>query len=318
MISNDLPRFDLRHLVTFDAVVRRRSFTAAARELGYTQSAVSQQIAELERVAGSRVFRRFAGPRPVELTEAGRVLLPHTKAMLARMQAVNVDLEAVAAGSVGELRIGTFQSAATRLLPPLLVRFRDAWPRIKVTLFESGSHDEIDQRVERGALDIAFTHPPTPPELPLDYADLLRDPYGLVVGREHALASTGAVQSLDALGKIDLVAYRVCRANLEVERFLRERGVEPRVVFRAEDNDLLQGLAAQGIGAAIMPLLAIDSSRDDTVVLDLDELLPNRRIGLVWHRDRRETPALRAFRRQAQELASQGGEFSRAPRQLDA
>jgi DNA-binding transcriptional LysR family regulator len=87
----------------------------------------------------------------------------------------------------------------------------------------------------------------------------------------------------------------VCRAHAEVERFLRSRGVEPRVVFRAEDNHLLQGLAAQGVGAAIMPILAVDRSRDDTVLLDLADLIPNRRIGLVWHRDRFRTPAARAF-----------------------
>ncbi|MGH6919781.1 MAG: LysR family transcriptional regulator [Geminicoccaceae bacterium] len=305
MDANQLRGFELRHLITFDAVARRRSFTAAAKELGYTQSAVSQQIADLERVAGSRVFHRFAGPRPVELTEAGRVLLPHVRAVLARMEAVSVDLEAVAEGSVGELRIGTFQSAATRLLPSLLARFRAAWPGIEVTLFESGSHDEIDQEVERGALDIAFTHPPTPAGLPLDYEDLLSDPYVLVVGREHPLATAGVVQNLESLGEIELVGYRVCRANLDVERFLRAHGIEPRVVFRAEDNHLLQGLAAQGIGAAIMPLLAIDPSREDTIVLDLDELLPRRRIGLVWHRDRHQTPAAQAFRQQARELASQ-------------
>jgi DNA-binding transcriptional LysR family regulator len=67
------------------------------------------------------------------------------------------------------------------------------------------------------------------------------------------------------------------------------------VVFRAEDNSLLQGLAAEGVGAAIMPTLAVDRARDDTVLFDLGDLIPDRRIGMVWHRDRFQTPAAKAF-----------------------
>jgi len=290
-------------LVAFDAVARNRSFSAAAEELGYSQSAVSQQIADLERIARTRVFDRFPGPRPVELTEAGRVLLAHARPVLARMEAVGVDLDALADGAVGDLRVGTFQSAATNLLPRLLVAFRRAWPRIEVTLFESGSHDELDGQVERGALDLAFTHPPISGGAPLEFTDLLSDAYVLVVGRDHPLAGRSGSTSLETLGEIDLVGYRVCRAHAAVERFLRSRGIEPRFVFRAEDNHLLQGLAAQGIGAAIMPVLAIDPSRDDTVIVDLADQIPRRRIGLVWHRDRYQTPAAKAFIELAREMA---------------
>ena len=289
--------------MAFDAVARNRSFSAAAEELGYSQSAVSQQIADLERIARTRVFDRFPGPRPVELTEAGRVLLAHARPVLARMEAVGVDLDALADGAVGDLRVGTFQSAATNLLPRLLVAFRRAWPRIEVTLFESGSHDELDGQVERGALDLAFTHPPISGGAPLEFTDLLSDAYVLVVGRDHPLAGRSGSTSLETLGEIDLVGYRVCRAHAAVERFLRSRGIEPRFVFRAEDNHLLQGLAAQGIGAAIMPVLAIDPSRDDTVIVDLADQIPRRRIGLVWHRDRYQTPAAKAFIELAREMA---------------
>jgi len=300
---NGLRGLELRHLVAFDAVARNRSFSGAAEELGYSQSAVSQQIADLERIARTRVFDRFPGPRPVELTEAGRVLLGHARPVLARMEAVGVDLAALADGAIGDLRVGTFQSAATNLLPRLLAAFREAWPRIEVTLFESGSHDELDGQVERGALDLAFTHPPIPEGAPLEFTDLLSDPYFLVVGRSHPLAGSSST-SLRTVGEIDLVGYRVCRAHAAVERFIRSRGIEPRFVFRAEDNQLLQGLAAMGVGAAIMPALAIDRSRDDIVLIDLADEIPRRRIGLVRHRDRYQTPAAAAFVRLAREMAA--------------
>ena len=302
---------ELRHLLALDAVARHRSFNAAADELDYTQSAVSQQIVALERLVGTRVFDRGSGPRPVRLTEAGRVLLTHARAVLARVDAASADVVALAQGAIGELRLGTYQSVATRLLPAVLARFRSQWPRIDIQLFESGSHDDIDDRVERGALDLAFTTPPVPREDVFAYTDLLRDPYLLVVDLEHPLVAAGRVDIAE-LADIDLVGYRVCRAHAQLERFLRTRGIEPRIVMRAEDNQLLQGLAAQRVGAAIMPLLAIDLQRGDTVVLDLDGQVPARRIGLVWHRDRHQAPPTQSFIQIAKTLSAELGEHAGA------
>jgi molybdate transport repressor ModE-like protein len=296
---------ELRHLVALDAVARHCSFNAAADELGYTQSAISQQIGALEQIVGRPVFERSRGPRPVRLTEAGRVLLGHAEAVLARVEAASADLTALVEGAVGELRVGTYQSVATRLLPAVLTRFRDRWPRIDVQLFESGSHDEIDGRVERGALDIAFTTPPIPNDEVFAYTELMRDPYLLVVHPGHPLALAGRPPGLPALADHDLIGYRVCRAHARVERFLRDQGIEPRVVMRAEDNHLLQGLAAQGVGAAVMPLLAIDLGRPDTVVLDLRDQVPPREIGLLWHRGRHQAQPAQDFLALARDAAAE-------------
>jgi DNA-binding transcriptional LysR family regulator len=285
---------ELRHLQALDAVARHRSFRAAAEELGYTQSAVSQQIVALEQLVGVRLFDRGSGPRPVRLTEPGRMLLRHARAVLARIDAASADLTALAQGVVGELRVGTFQSVATRLLPFGLERFRAQWPRVEIQLFESGSHDEIDDRLERGALDLAFTTPPVAHKDLLGYVELLRDPYMLVVHAEHPLARVERIDVNDLDG-LDVVGYRVCRAHAQLERFLHDRGIEPRFVQRAEDNQLLQGLAANGTGAAIMPLLAIDLQRSDTIVVDLRNQVPPRRVGLVWHRERHTTAPMQSF-----------------------
>lgn len=286
---------EIRHLTTLDAVARHLSFNHAAEELGYTPSAISQQVAAIERLVGTRVFERSRGPRPITLTEPGRVLLGHAHAVLARMEAAAADVDALTQGAVGELRVGTYQSIATRLLPSLLAEFRQAWPRIEVTLFESGSHDEIDGMVERGVLDLAFTVSPTTPDRVTAEEPLLRDPYVLVLPSEHPLAYSDDPMTLKQLGEVDLLGYRVCRAHAQVEQYLEANGVEPRVVFRAEDNALLQRLAVAGIGAAIMPLLAIDPNLDGMEVRDLSGVLPDRQIGLVSHRDRYRSPAQLAF-----------------------
>lgn len=137
----------------------------------------------------------------------------------------------------------------------------------------------------------------------------MTDPYFLVVGCDDELAPLPRLMDLETLGEIDLVACRVCGANAEIERILRSHGVQPRVVFRAEDNRLLQGLAAEGIGAAIMPYLAIDHSRRRHRARRsqrADSLAENRP---SWHADRYRTPAAEAFielaRQVGRELAGQ-------------
>ena len=157
--------------------------------------------------------------------------------------------------------------------------------------------------MERGTLDLAFTILPVGEGL---FADepLFTDPYRLVVPAGHPLARRRRPPGLADLRDLDLVAYRVCRANAQVERHLRAHGVEPRVVLRAEDNLLLQGLVARGVGAALMPLLAIDREREDTVALALGGEVPRRRTGLVRHRDRHVTPAATAFAVLAREAAA--------------
>jgi DNA-binding transcriptional LysR family regulator len=282
---------ELRHLATLDAIARHRSFNRAADELGYTPSAVSQQVVAIERVVGARVFERSRGPAPIGLTEPGRVLLGHARAVLARLEAAATDVDALTQGAAGELRVGTYQSIAARLLPSLLAEFRTAWPRIELTLHESGSHDELDGKVERGVLDLAFTVAYEEGDGVTTYVPLLSDPYVLVLEQGSPLGEP----TLEDLGKLDLVAYRECRANAVVERHLRAHGVEPRVVLRAEDNALLRRLAATGIGAAILPALALDSSLDGIELRRLDGLIPDRRIGLVLHRDRYRSPASIAF-----------------------
>src|SRR6476660_2394442 len=105
---------ELRHLAALDALETEGSFGRAALKLGYTQSAVSQQIATLERIVGEKLVERPGGPRPVALTEAGRLLLRHARVIVARLQAAQADLRALREGEVGTLRVGTFQSVGAR------------------------------------------------------------------------------------------------------------------------------------------------------------------------------------------------------------
>ena len=113
----------MRHLAALEAVAREGSFGRAAEALGYTQSAISQQIQTLERIIGERLLERPGGPRAVSLTEAGRLLLRHAEAIVARLHAAQADMAALVQGQTGALRIGTFQSVGAKVLPELMRRF---------------------------------------------------------------------------------------------------------------------------------------------------------------------------------------------------
>src|SRR5205823_6460569 len=125
---------ELRHFAALQAIAAEGSFGRAAVRLGYTQSAISQQIATLERIVGEKLVERPGGPRPVSLTEAGRLLLRHADSIVARLQAAQADLQALRAGEAGTLRIGTFQSVGARLLPEIMRRFTAAWPAVGLVL----------------------------------------------------------------------------------------------------------------------------------------------------------------------------------------
>src|SRR3954453_17384823 len=133
--NQDLPLgVEVRHLAALEAIARPHSFSQAAVLLGYAQSAVSQQIATLERAVGHKLVERPGGPRPVSLTEAGELVLRHANHITPRLGAGRADLDPLARGEAGSVRIGTFQSASAKLLPPTLTRFRDTWPHVGVEL----------------------------------------------------------------------------------------------------------------------------------------------------------------------------------------
>src|ERR671939_541365 len=229
---------ELRHLLALDAVAREGSFGRAAIALGYTQSAVSQQIAALERIVGARLVERPGGPRPVSLTEAGELLLRHAEAIVARLSAAQAHLAQLADGAAGVLRVGIYQSVGARVLPELMRRFSAAWPLVEIQLTESANDSDLLAAVKRVEAS-------------------LRDPL--------------------------------------------------RFVFRSDQNGTVQGLVAAGVGAALLPRLAVDPADDGVVRIDLDGRVPPRLISVVLHRDRYRSPAARAFVDTALEVCAEIG-----------
>jgi DNA-binding transcriptional LysR family regulator len=272
---------EVRHLAALEAVAVTGSFARAARQLGYTQSAVSVQIATLERAAGVRLLERPGGRRPVVPTDAGERILRHAVRLTAQLQAAEADLTALAEGTAGTLRVGTFQSVSIRVLPDAVRRLMQARPGVEVRLQEAPYEDELLALVERGSLD--FTFALVPAEGPFEHVELLRDPYVLLTQEGTALARRESAPTLAEIGRLPLVAYS--RSTYGIEALLRSRGIEPHVVFRSDESGAVQRMVAAGIGSALIPRLAIDASITGVVALDASRRVPARQIGLVWHRD---------------------------------
>jgi DNA-binding transcriptional LysR family regulator len=294
---------ELRHLAALEAVAREGTFGRAAESLGYTQSAISQQIQTLERLVGERLLERPGGPRAVSLTEAGALLLRHAESIIARLHAAQADMTALSQGQSGGLRVGTFQSVGAKVVPEVMRRFIGTWPLVELELRESTSDDDLLRFVESGELDLAFAMLPTL-EGPFEVEELLRDRYVLVVPAEHELGSRTRA-SIGDLGDLTLIGNRICRSTSLAEGELVQRGVRLDVTFRSDDNGTVQGLVGAGFGAALVPLLAVDPNDARITVLELEPEIPHRRIALAWHRDRHRSPAARAFAELAAEVCAE-------------
>ncbi len=294
---------ELRHLAALQAIAQHGSFGRAASALGYTQSAVSQQIATLERIVGPRLIERPGGPRPVELTEAGRMLLTHAEAIVARLQAARADMDALQAGEAGTLRVGAFQSAGARILPELLRRFTAAWPRVGIRL-EEAEDESLLAAIEDGGLDLAFVMLPVPGAA-VETVDLVSDPYVLLTQTDSPLARAQTPPTFREIGAMPLIGYRTCLGGQQVEERLRTAGVEPRMAFRSDDNATLQAMVAAGMGIALVPRLTVNEADSRVTVIELGDRVPPRLIGLAWHRDRYRSPAALAFVEAALELCAE-------------
>ncbi len=303
---------ELRHLLAFRAVAEQRSFGRAASQLGYTQGAVSQQIAALEKVLGVPVFRRPGGPRPIELTEAGRLLLGHAEQVLATLRRAADDIVGLRQGTRGRLAIGAFQSVSVRLLPAVVQQLSAELPELELDLSEEDDKDVLLARLAARTLDAVFMIDDVV-EHPYRQAALMEDPYVAMapVGTRPA----GVSVSLDEVARQPLIAQPendFCCAR--VLNAIRARGHEPNIVFRSADNSTVQALVRAGRGMTVQPKLCIDFNDPGVVVLEIEPPLPPRRLVLIWREEPDVPPAVNRFVELAGEVArTVEGELAAAP-----
>src|SRR6056297_3351606 len=285
---------ELRHLVALDTVAAEGTFARAAERLGYTQSAVSQQIAALERAVGEKVFDRPGGPRAVELTPFGTELLRGGRDLLARVAALAEELERFQAGGAGRLTIGTFQSVSSAVLPMVLGRFRASRPGVEVQLFETDVDEELEEHLERGQTEVSFVvgDVAAPQHSGFESRLLLTDPFVLIARPGQFPAGPVPVETFR---DEPLIGQHRNSCQLLNEAGLRSAGLDPSYVFRSNDNGTVAAMVRAGMGVAVMPLLCTEPEDPRTVLHPLDPPIPGRHVSIAWRAGRTLSPAAQAF-----------------------
>jgi DNA-binding transcriptional LysR family regulator len=282
---------DVRRLRVLCEVARHGSFSAAAVALGYTQPAISRQIATLEAEVGATLVRRV--PQGTLLTDAGRLLVDRGEVILARLEDAEAELRGLAGLEGGTLRLASFPSAAASFVPLAIARFRDRYPAVELSIVMSDPVDSVP-RLIAGELDLALSHDAFDQQTQhgrhagtsapsgigtIELVHLFDDPMYVAMPLAHPLVNTA---------KLDLAAFAedpwmlACADSCPDSRlFLRAchaAGFEPRIAFESDDYPAILGFVAAGVGVALIPDMTSRGIRRDVVVRELDPPPPSRPI----------------------------------------
>ncbi len=277
---------DLRRLTTFREVVGRRSFSAAAQALDYTQSSVSQQITTLERELGVALLDRAT--RPVAPTALGEALMARAESLLNHATSIERELGALARGDAGVLRVGGFFTAWTTFMPAAIATFSRAHPNVSLELHQM-EPEPAERALGAGELDVAVVYLLSDPD---DDARLrtrlLDDPYAIALPREHPLAAREHVAFAELADEhwvsppphepYAQVLVQLCREH---------GGFTPRVTYETADIAMAQPIVAAGLAVAMLPALGLVPAHAGVAVRPLDSAPPARSVWAV-------RPALRA------------------------
>jgi DNA-binding transcriptional LysR family regulator len=248
--------------------------------LGVTQSSVSQSLAALEADVGEPLFVR-AG-RAVLLTETGRVLEAHARAVSRDLDATRRVLLDLKAHVGGRLSVGTSDTLATHLLPPVFARFRTDYPDIEFKL-DNRPSPAIARRVASRELDVGVVSLPLPDERAtagLTQIPLLEQRDVVIVPRGHPLAGRARVRLSDLAGLPLVLLDETTAQRAWLEAHFRAEKIVPRVTMEMSSVEVIKRLVELGFGASVVPALAIDR-RDRVVALPLAGLERARQVGLV-------------------------------------
>jgi DNA-binding transcriptional LysR family regulator len=281
---------DIRRLRVLQEVVARGSFSAAADSLHLSQSAVSQQIAVLEREVGIPLLQRTSeGPK---LTSAGEALMSHGDAVMCRLEEAERELAQIAGLEGGRLRLASFPTASATLMTRALSLFRQRFPGVELHFTEQEPEDSYPT-LKRGNIDLSVVF--DYPDFPLDFA---RDVEAELIYEEsmrvalppgHPLASAKSVRIEDLADEDWLCGELPSSCRDQVLQICRDAGFEPRISFQSEEYEVIKGFVAGGLGVTIMPELAGD--HPGIVLRAVRGQKPVRRVWAVTRASESRSPA---------------------------
>jgi DNA-binding transcriptional LysR family regulator len=292
--------FELRHLRVFREVARLGSLSAAAEFLAYTQPAVSQQMAALERRASMALLERTT--RGVRLTDAGEALLRHAEAILAEQRLAELELDAIAGLRGGRVRMAAFPSAGAALVPASVSQFSATYPDVELSVLEAEPEEAVPM-LRAGELELAIVGENKRPEgfgsfyAGIDLRHLFDEPRYALVSPQHRLASRKRVRLQDLAGEVRVELARTPIRKGRVYLAPGHEGYpdEPPVAFRSDDINVVQGMVAAGAGIAVVPELTLTNVRPDITIHNLGNSAPMRSIAVATLTGVHRSPATAAL-----------------------
>ena len=289
---------DVRRLRLLRELAARRTVTAVAEALSYTPSAVSQQLAALERDAGVPLIERVG--RGVQLTDAGRRLVTHADAVIARLEAAEADLASTAGGVSGRVRIASFQTAAHALVIPALGPLEARYPELQCELVQAEAESALPG-LRLGDVDIVlaeeYDHAPRPRDPALEQRELCRDALVFAVPVGHPAAEQERIAFADLRDDEWAGGETGTAWNQMIERACRSiGGYEPDVRHNVDDVRLILSLVAGHGAVGLVPALGLHNEIEGFVWRPPAEGPLERRIFTAVRRGTAERPALVAVR----------------------
>lgn len=267
-------------LQAFAAVAKHGSFSRAASALYRTQPAVSKRVAALEQELGTRLFDRIG--HTIQLTEAGRALLPRAQDLLVRMEDSRRAVTNLSGQVSGVLRIGTSHHVGLHRLPRALRSFSRDYPQVELDIRFMDS-EAACQGVERGELELAIVTLPLDPAPVLALTPVWHDPLAVVVAREHPLAARARLRIRDLADYNAILPATGTFTREVLERALQPSGLRPKVGLSTNYLETIRMLVAVGLGWSVLPRTMLEP---ELIELRVQGLRLARELGAVRHRDR--------------------------------
>jgi DNA-binding transcriptional LysR family regulator len=286
---------DVRRMRVLKEVAAQGSFSAAAETLSFTQSAVSQQIAALEREAGAKLVER--GARGIRLTPAGHALVSHADVILARLDDAEQELAAIAGLRGGRLRTASFQSAGATLVPRALAEFHRRHPQVDLSA-STAEFPQAHDWLRAGEIDVAIIEDFEAQPLlfnDLETEHLLDDPYYVALPSGHRLADRKRVALTDLAEEDWINSCPGTSCDQIVLNACRAAGFDPRVVVQCDANDQMQACVAGGLGVALWPQLALAHVRPGVAVKPVAGAQVERRVHAATLKGAYRAPATEAM-----------------------
>ena len=282
----DVTTMSLKKYEAFVRTVELGSLTKAAQSLGSTQSRISHILNDLEEEYGFRLMHRSRGG--IELTEAGRLLLPKMQAIVQKEQELSECVAEIRNADAGTVRLGVFTSVAVHWLPGMIRSFQSAHPRAQLEM-RNGDYHDVEQWLREGSVDLGFITLPGPAEV--ETIPLAEDPLVAILPKGHRLAALSQIP-IEELGEDPFISLLQSSAH-DIHRAMDNAGIRPNIKYTTKDDYAILAMVEQGLGISIVPQLLI---RGRSQNLEVRPLIPgaSRTIALAIPQGE-ALPVVRAF-----------------------